>query len=630
MSVAEMPREAGKSGRARLYALAALVVAVLFVDRGLLVGGVPGGPKTLGETWPRAARPAVRETSGGERAPDLDPASWLGEPLSETPASLHAYPVARAIQAVAPPERFVGWMLVVHHLVMVVGAFALARRSGLSRLAAVLAAISGWLSGGVVALEDDLAGTCAWAWAVTAAAWAVGSRLRWMAAGVWVAAAWWLAGQGGLGAAAEASVWARAGWVPVAILFLIPGPRGELGVGAGLAVLWAAGVVWSGAPVIAGFLLAVLAGRRLDGALAWDPDGPTDLFLAATPRGVTAFLATWLWALALAGKGTSLAFAGLWAAAVTLVVLGLLHRYRNVEMTGTSLAAGLAALALLDQGIFFAGHAAKPVRVPVVTAAHHEDPAKKAAGPNHFLVHSPGRSGEDVPVGRTELNVFRGPYGHLLDGVTALGRGRAPDELVRFFGHWPPAPVDDAALLRVAGVGYVASTEPLSSKDWIRFAKSTLGRRTFYIYRLDPAPRAAVVMRELAPADRLGAGLAALRARTGAVVVEGQVATPDGGAQVEGEGLDYRVKTLAPGWLVFPRRFDRRWQVTCDGRAAQVADASGLLAVRLDAGAHVLALGYEDPGARLQRAAGWIWALALVLVSGVLVPALDRGASCVG
>lgn len=76
----------------------------------------------------------------------------------------------------------------------------------------------------------------------------------------------------------------------------------------------------------------------------------------------------------------------------------------------------------------------------------------------------------------------------------------------------------------------------------------------------------------------------------------------DGNGRVEIEhasGADYRlrVEVARPTWLVVRAAYYRNWRATIDGRAADVRPAGAMfLAVRVDAGAHHVALAYREPG----------------------------------
>ncbi len=205
--------------------------------------------------------------------PVWDPSSNQGRPLLANPNAMAAWP-GTALFLVLEPERAAAWLIALHHLALVLGAYVLARRSSFSPPTAAIAATAGALTGFAFAVTNLLptqAALVASCWALASAASPpreVRSALR---RGLLGGAVLGLAFLGGepvtatLGAAA---------WVAVVLTTWRPRPWLSALVGAGAAVAMAAPVLvplltvipdtWRGVAGVAPGALAVdaLAPRR--------------------------------------------------------------------------------------------------------------------------------------------------------------------------------------------------------------------------------------------------------------------------------------------------------------------------------------------------------------------------------
>ncbi|OYV98708.1 MAG: hypothetical protein B7Z68_00250 [Acidobacteria bacterium 21-70-11] len=229
-------------------------------------------------------------------APLWDPASSGGRPLLANPNAMAAYP-GTLLFLLMSPEAAAGWHLALHHLLLLLGCYRLARRSGAARgAAAVAAAAAGtcgvaWSSLTFLNLQASLV-WAVWALATVARPPAPGrpARERALATGALLGLSF-LAGEpvtAALGAAACAVVtlawWRPRPWVHVAVM-------------AGAAAMLAAPVL---VPLLAIFPETVRGGLApAAGALAADALAPRRFLEVVFPNLLGAplgNLATGFWA----------------------------------------------------------------------------------------------------------------------------------------------------------------------------------------------------------------------------------------------------------------------------------------------------------------------------------------------
>ncbi len=175
------------------------------------------------------------------QAPLWDPLSNSGRPLLANPNAMAAYP-GTALFLLTTPERAAAWHLALHHLLLLLGCYVLARRSGLRRGAATVGAAAAGAGGVAFSMLTFLNAQAALAWAPWALATAVpapeGTPARWrraLAGGVLVGLVF-LAGE-----PVTAALTGLA-WGAVALASWRPRPWREVAV-AGLAAAAAAGPV---------------------------------------------------------------------------------------------------------------------------------------------------------------------------------------------------------------------------------------------------------------------------------------------------------------------------------------------------------------------------------------------------
>ena len=175
-------------------------------------------------------RTVWREQVASGSAPLWDPTSNGGRPLLANPNAMAAYP-GTLLFLLLSPEAAAGWHLALHHLLLLLGCYRLARRSGGARGAAAVAAAATGTCGVAWSSLTFLNSQASLVWAVWALAMAVPApapgppaRGRALATGAFLGLSF-LAGEpvtAALGAAACAAVtlawWRPRPWVHVAVM----------------------------------------------------------------------------------------------------------------------------------------------------------------------------------------------------------------------------------------------------------------------------------------------------------------------------------------------------------------------------------------------------------------------------
>src|SRR5664280_1069925 len=175
-------------------------------------------------------RTVWREQVASGSAPLWDPTSNGGRPLLANPNAMAAYP-GTLLFLLLSPEAAAGWHLALHHLLLLLGCYRLARRSGGARGAAAVAAAAAGTCGVAWSSLTFLNSQASLVWAVWALAMAVPApapgppaRGRALATGAFLGLSF-LAGEpvtAALGAAACAAVtlawWRPRPWVHVAVM----------------------------------------------------------------------------------------------------------------------------------------------------------------------------------------------------------------------------------------------------------------------------------------------------------------------------------------------------------------------------------------------------------------------------
>ena len=139
----------------------------------LLTTGRTPVARDLGSThvpW----RVTWRDQVASGALPLWDPASSQGRPLLANPNAMAAYP-GTVLFLLLPPETAAMAHVAIHHLVLLLGCFVLARRTGAEGAAAALGALAAGAGGVAFSLTTFLNSLAAFAWAPWALATAVGA-----------------------------------------------------------------------------------------------------------------------------------------------------------------------------------------------------------------------------------------------------------------------------------------------------------------------------------------------------------------------------------------------------------------------------------------------------------------------
>ena len=158
---------------ARRWCLALILLwALLYLP--VLIGGRTPVARDLGSThvpW----RVTWRAQVATGTAPLWDPSASQGRPLLANPNTMAAYP-GTALFLVLAPEAAAMAHVAIHHLILLIGCFALARSAGAGPAAAALGALAGAAGGVAFSLTTFLNSLAAFAWAPWALATVAGER----------------------------------------------------------------------------------------------------------------------------------------------------------------------------------------------------------------------------------------------------------------------------------------------------------------------------------------------------------------------------------------------------------------------------------------------------------------------